>query len=224
MVNKISHNPDIKIGIARDVAFSFYYQDNLDILESLGAELVPWSPINNSHLPADVQGLYFGGGFPEMFATQLSQNIQSRHAVFQAIQSGIPTYAECGGLMYLCQEIIDFQGKSWPMVGIVPSKTMMDQRLTLGYRRAIARENTPLLAAGEVVFGHEFHRSRLTCEPVSPLFETWRFSPNALPVNQGWYHNGTLHASYIHLHWGSRPEIAQRFLKHCRDFRPQSHD
>ena len=212
---QINQNSRVKIGIARDAAFSFYYQDNLDILESLGAELIPWSPLTNSHFPAGLQGLYFGGGFPEMFAEQLSQNVQCRHAVLQAMRSGIPTYAECGGLMYLCQEIIDFEEKAWPMVGFLPSKTIMDRRLTLGYRRAIARENTPLLAANEFVFGHEFHRSRLTSEPVSGLFETWRLSPDAMPMKEGWSHNGNLHASYIHLHWGNRPEIAQRFLNHC---------
>lgn len=210
-------NP-VKIGIARDAAFSFYYQDNLDILEWLGAELVPWSPVTDRDLPADLQGLYFGGGFPEMFAEQLSQNRPGRAAVFQAIQSGIPAYAECGGLMYLCQKIIDFDGQSWPMVGILPSKTLMDRRLTLGYRRAIARKNTPLLAKNAVVFGHEFHRSRLTDEPASPLFETWRLSSDVGPMNEGWAETGNLHASYVHLHFGSCPEIPQRFLQHCREW------
>jgi cobyrinic acid a,c-diamide synthase len=217
-ITQDSEGNPVKIAIARDAAFSFYYQDNLDILASLGAELVSWSPLTDRDLPADVQGLYFGGGFPEMFAEQLSQNSPGRDAVFQAIQSGIPTYAECGGLMYLCAEIIDFDRQSWPMVGILPSKTLMDRRLTLGYRRAIARKNTPLLVKDAVVFGHEFHRSRLTDEPVSPLFETWRLSSDALPMNEGWANQENIHASYIHLHWGSCPEIPQRFLQHCRNF------
>ncbi len=217
LAQKNHQNSPVKIGIARDAAFSFYYQDNLDILASLGAELIPFSPLENSQLPPGLQGLYFGGGFPEMFAQQLSENVTFRQEIFQAIQAGIPTIAECGGLMYLSAEIIDFEAKSWPMVGILPSSTMMDRYLTLGYRRAIAQKNTPLLAAGEVIFGHEFHRSRLNSEPISPLFKTWRLSQqNTESMSEGWAVNQNLHASYIHLHWGHRPEIAQRFLKSCQ--------
>ena len=219
-INLIHKQPEklpVKIGIARDAAFSFYYQDNLDILASLGAELIPFSPLENSQLPPGLQGLYFGGGFPEMFAQELSENVTFRQAIFQAIQSGMPTIAECGGLMYLSKSITDFQGKSWPMVGILPSSTMMDRHLTLGYRRAIAQKNTPLLAAGEVIFGHEFHRSRLVDEPVAPLFKTWRLSQqDTESSHEGCAVNQNLHASYIHLHWGHRPEIAQRFLKSCQ--------
>ncbi len=219
-INLIHQKPEklpVKIGISRDAAFSFYYQDNLDILASLGAELIPFSPLENSQLPPGLQGLYFGGGFPEMFAQQLSENVTFRQAIFQAIQSGMPTIAECGGLMYLSKSITDFQAKSWPMVGILPSSTMMDRYLTLGYRRAIAQKNTPLLAAGEVIFGHEFHRSRLVSEPVAPLFKTWRLSQqDTESSHEGCAVNQNLHASYIHLHWGHRPEIAQRFLKSCQ--------
>lgn len=217
LIHKKLEKLPVKIGIARDATFSFYYQDNLDILASLGAELIPFSPLENSQLPPGLQGLYFGGGFPEMFAQELSENVTFRQAIFQAIQSGMPTIAECGGLMYLSKSITDFQGKSWPMVGILPSSTMMDRHLTLGYRRAIAQKNTPLLAAGEVIFGHEFHRSRLVDEPVAPLFKTWRLSQqDTESSHEGCAVNQNLHASYIHLHWGHRPEIAQRFLKSCQ--------
>lgn len=209
----------IKIGVARDAAFSFYYQDNLDILAYLGAELIPFSPLENSHLPSGLQGLYFGGGFPEMFGEQLSENITLRQELFQAIQTGMPTIAECGGLMYLSASITDFQAQSWPMVGVLPSSTIMDRYLTLGYRGAIAQKSTPLLAAGEVIFGHEFHRSRLVSEPTSPLFKTWRLSQADREfMFEGWAINQNLHASYIHLHWGHRPEIAQRFLKYCYQY------
>ena len=223
----------IKIAIARDTAFSFYYQDNLDILESLGAELVPWSPLKDSHLPEDIRGLYFGGGFPEVFGEQLSHNSSARDAVRSAIQSGLPVYAECGGLMYLAEQIVDFEGKSWPMVGVLPTTAEMGKRLTLGYRRATALQNSPLLAAGDTVYGHEFHRSQLTCEPASPLFQTWSYRAGAKPVAEGWHQTWSrdglksrrralgqqtiLHASYIHLHWGSRPDLPARFLQHCRD-------
>lgn len=224
-ISQSSYQKSIKIGIARDAAFNFYYQDNLDILAFLGAELIPFSPLENSHLPSGLQGLYFGGGFPEMFGEQLSENITLRQEIFQVIQAGMPTIAECGGLMYLSESIIDFQAQSWPMVGILPSSTIMDRYLTLGYRRAIAQTNTPLLAAGEVIFGHEFHRSRLVSEPISPLFKTWRLSqPDREFMCEGWAINQNLHASYIHLHWGHRPEIAQRFLRSCHQYCHQIKD
>ena len=227
----------IKIAIARDTAFSFYYQDNLDILESLGAELIPWSPLKDSRLPEDIRGLYFGGGFPEVFGEELSDNSSARDAARSAIQLGLPVYAECGGLMYLAEQIADFEGKSWPMVGVLPTIAEMGKRLTLGYRRATALQNSPLLAAGDTVYGHEFHRSQLVCEPASPLFQTWSYRPGAKPVAEGWHQNSysdglksdrlksdglksgeraVLHASYIHLHWGSRPDLPARFLQHCR--------
>ena len=119
-------NSSVKIAVARDQAFNFYYQDNLDLLEQLGAELVFWSPLNDSQLPKDIQGMYFGGGFPEVFAPQLAANISLIQAVKNSISAGIPTIAECGGLMYLCEQIIDFDGNSWPMVGILPTHAQME--------------------------------------------------------------------------------------------------
>ncbi|MFO0053662.1 MAG: cobyrinate a,c-diamide synthase, partial [Dolichospermum sp.] len=119
-----------KIAVARDQAFNFYYQDNLDLLEKLGAELVFWSPLNDDQLPKDIQGIYFGGGFPEVFASQLAANVNLIQEVKNAILGGIPTIAECGGLMYLCEQIIDFDGKTWPMVGILPTLAQMDKKLT----------------------------------------------------------------------------------------------
>ncbi|NES85716.1 MAG: cobyrinate a,c-diamide synthase [Moorea sp. SIO2B7] len=198
-----------KIAIARDRAFSFYYQDNLDILEKLGAELIPWSPINDDNLPEEVQGLYFAGGFPEVFAQQLSENKKAINSVKKAIDMEIPTYAECGGLMYLCEKLIDFENKSWQMVGVLPTIAVMDKRLSLGYRQATTLENSPCLKKEEVVWGHEFHHSHLTNNPRIPLFQTCDY--NGKKRKEGWTMY-QLHASYIHLHWGDYPEIPARFL------------
>ncbi len=208
--------PKIRIAIAWDQAFSFYYTDNLDILRQLGAELVFWSPLNDLALPNGTQGLYFGGGFPEQFAQTLAENRRARDAVRIAIQAGMPTYAECGGLMYLCQELSNFDGRSFPMAGILPTSTVMGPRLTLGYRRAITLQDSPLVSAGVSVWGHEFHRSQLTSEPQSPLFRTQGFNADSLKQGrtEGWQLH-QLHASYIHLHWGDRPEIPQQFLHYC---------
>ncbi|MBW4671030.1 MAG: cobyrinate a,c-diamide synthase [Cyanomargarita calcarea GSE-NOS-MK-12-04C] len=208
----LSHSP-IRIGVARDRAFNFYYQDNLDLLQELGAELVFWSPLEDTKLPFGVQGMYFGGGFPEIFAQQLAENTNTRDAIRTAILEGMPTIAECGGLMYLCEEVVDFEGKSWPMVGVLPTTAVMDKRLTLGYRRAVALSNSLLFDAGTTVCGHEFHRSRLILEPSQPLFKTYRYDSEEFTGHEGWSLLENLHASYVHMHWGATAEIPQRFLE-----------
>jgi cobyrinic acid a,c-diamide synthase len=207
----------IRIGVARDRAFSFYYQDNLDSLQELGAELVFWSPLQDAALPNDVQGLYFGGGFPEVFAQQLAENTRARESVQKAILTGMPTYAECGGLMYLCEQIRDFEGQSWSMVGVLPTTTVMGKRLTVGYRQATALQESPLLKAGARVWGHEFHHSQLTVMPENPLFETRGYDQKGQgkAATEGWRLH-QVHASYIHLHWGGRPEIPAQFLQWCQ--------
>ncbi|MEH2143490.1 cobyrinate a,c-diamide synthase [Nostoc sp.] len=211
------HPPSsIRIAVARDRAFNFYYQDNLDLLQNLGAELVFWSPLEDAGIPKDVQGMYFGGGFPEVFAQQLAENTSVRDAVKTAILKGIPTVAECGGLMYLCEQIIDFEGKSWSMAGVLPTSAVMGGRLTLGYRRAVALQDNLLVKAGTTVYGHEFHRSRLTLTPTQPLFETSRYDCEENMGCEGWGLPANVHASYVHLHWGESGEIPQRFIKQCK--------
>lgn len=207
-------NSSVKIAVARDQAFNFYYQDNLDLLQQLGAELVFWSPLNDTQLPKDIQGMYFGGGFPEVFAPQLSANINVIQAVKNAILAGIPTIGECGGLMYLCEQIIDFDGKSWPMVGILPTQAQMDKRLTLGYRRAVVLENTFLMDINKNIFGHEFHRSHVISNSPQPLFNTYRYDCDEHTGLEGWF-LPNVHASYIHQHWGESREIPLRFLQEC---------
>ncbi len=206
----------IRIAIARDRAFNFYYQDNLDLLQQLGAELVYWSPLQDTELPANIQGMYFGGGFPEIFAPQLAANTNVREAIKTAILAGMPTIAECGGLMYLCQGIVDFEGKSWSMVGILPSISRMEKYLTLGYRRAIALEDSPLVSVGTTIYGHEFHRSSLVSTTDKALLQTYRYNSEETIGNEGWTNHLPIHASYIHLHWGARPEIPRRFISYCR--------
>jgi cobyrinic acid a,c-diamide synthase len=207
-------NSSVKIAVARDQAFNFYYQDNLDLLEELGAELVFWSPLNDAQLPKDIQGMYFGGGFPEVFAQQLSANISLIQAVKKSILAGIPTIAECGGLMYLCEQIIDFDGNSWPMLGILPTHAQMDKKLTLGYRRAVVLENTFLIDSNTNIFGHEFHRSHVITNAQKPLFNTYRYDCDENTGLEGWC-LPNVHASYIHQHWGESREIPQRFLQKC---------
>ncbi len=212
-----SKSSTIKIAIANDRAFNFYYQDNLDILQTLGAQLIPWSPMADESLPQGIHGLYFGGGFPEVFAEDLSHNYQGQDKVKKAIISGMPAYAECGGLMYFCKQIIDFQGKKWQMGGILSTTAIMGQNLTLGYRQATALQNSPLLSAKQTVWGHEFHRSQLTSSSKNPLFSLKSWDKNSFEINEGWQEY-QLHASYIHLHFGGCPSVPRKFLGHCLDF------
>jgi cobyrinic acid a,c-diamide synthase len=210
----------VRIAVAKDAAFNFYYQDNLDLLTRLGAELVDWSPLHDRSLPPDIDGWYFGGGFPELFGPQLAQNQIVRSSLHQSISSGTPTYAECGGLMYLCEGITDFNGQTAPMVGILPTVAVMGKHLTLGYRTARAKFATPLLPHHAIVRGHEFHRSRLAVAPPTPLFEmkpgtNLDLDLTEFPFQEGW-HSDYLHASYLHLHWGEHPEYPLRFLSSCQ--------
>lgn len=206
-----------RIAIAQDPAFSFYYADNLEQLEQLGAELVFWSPLKDARLPENVSGLYLGGGFPEMFAATLAENQAARQAVRSAVLAGMPTYAECGGLMYLANSLIDFEGEAWEMVGVLPTAARMGKQLTLGYRYAVAQQDSPLITTGRSVWGHEFHRSTLATPPSLPLYQMRGYDPKSPVQGEGWqqYH---LHASYLHLHWGTRPEIPARFVIHCDRF------
>lgn len=205
------------IAIAQDDAFNFYYADNLELLTDLGAELLPWSPLNET-LPAHVQGLYFGGGFPEVFAAALSENKDALAAVRTVIQQGIPTYAECGGLMYLCQTIQDFTRKTWPMTGVLPTAAVMGDRLTLGYREAIAQRDTCVVTTHQALWGHEFHRSHLTELPTSPLYRLNGYTQEANNLPEGWSNAHNLHASYVHLHWGSTPQLPVRFIHQCQTY------
>ncbi len=207
----------IRLAVAKDAAFNFYYADNLDLLQDLGAELVEWSPLRDEKLPEDIQGMYFGGGFPEVFGETLAANQSARMAVKTAIESGMPTYAECGGLMYLCDRIVDFNNRSYPMVGIFPTTAVMGKRLTLGYRQLTALKDTLLLDAGDRVWGHEFHRSTLTDTPIKPLFSLQGYESNLIFSDEGWYRY-QVQAAYTHLHFGSKSDLPGRFIHHCNKF------
>jgi cobyrinic acid a,c-diamide synthase len=210
--------PLARIAVARDKAFSFYYQDSLDLLEAWGAELVPFSPLQDTELPQDISGLYIGGGFPELYATELAGNSSIRREIKVAAGRGMPVYAECGGLMYLGRGIRDLEGSEYPMVDAIPVSSQIDSpRLSLGYRTVQALGDGPLLRRGEVVRGHEFHWS---------VLEKDADSPNAYCIlDKGkrleGFHSMNLLASYVHLHLGSSPNMAERFVENCQKFRQE---
>ena len=201
------------IAVAQDRAFSFYYQDSLDLLTAWGAEIVPFSPLDDAALPEGVGGIYLGGGFPELFAGELSANVGMLTSMREAVDRNIPMYAECGGLMYLGRSLSDLDGKQYPMVGAIPVVSSMEgRRLHLGYREVAASGDGPLLTAGQQVRGHEFHWSVLQ-EPPDAVSSAYQV------VNQDGrpegFRSGSVWASYIHVHLGSRPGLAKRFVDTC---------
>ena len=222
-------NKPLKIAVASDRAFNFYYQDNFDILRYLGAELIFWSPLADCSIPKDVTGFYFGGGFPEMFAEELAANTRVKKQLKQLIAQNIPVYAECGGLMYLCDRLIDLQERTWEMVGVIPTTATMTSRLTLGYRQVFPLNNSafslPISAplhpcTPPPIWGHEFHRSKLTAISPQPLWQIKGCSPRSQKVLEGWRINN-VSASYIHLHFGNSQNLLKNWLNCCRDFKNQ---
>lgn len=205
----IPHNKlKFKVAIAYDKAFNFYYQDNFDILENLGIELVFFSPLNDDKIPEDIQGIYLGGGFPEVFADELAQNYSMKNSLKQAINKGIFTYAECGGMMYLSEKIIDFNGKSWEMIGVLPNTAIMDKKLTLGYREAKFLTKYDILKNNFIVRGHEFHRAKNSSTPMFPLLEIKDYYTQQIISYQGWKIKN-IYASYLHIHFANYVDLIQ---------------
>ena len=194
------------IGVARDSAFNFYYADNLELLECLGAQVEYFSPLRSGFRDcSEFDGVYLGGGFPEVFAAELSEQFQTS----ATSPERPPTiYAECGGLMVLGQYLIDRYGHSHTMSGLLPYSTTMTRKLTLGYRTAQVMKSTPAVTAGERLRGHEFHHSACTPTPTAGIYR-WGDS------QEGWSRD-RIHASYLHLHWGAQPQIAARWLQSCQ--------
>jgi cobyrinic acid a,c-diamide synthase len=215
----VTAGQSVRIGLARDAAFHFYYEDGLDLLRRLGAELVPFSPLCDESLPPDLDALYLGGGFPEVYRQALAEHALLRRAVRAALDAGTPVYAECGGLMYLSEAIVDAGGAEWPMVGAIPVKARMQPRLnSLGYVTAEAQAETLLAAPGEVLRGHEFHWSQVDEHPAgwAPAYRTT--SRRGGTRLEGFYGPNLL-ASYVHVHFSANPRAAARFVEAARGYR-----
>ncbi len=201
----------VRIGVARDEAFCFYYQDNLDMLQQAGAELVMFSPVHDSGFPPDLDGLYFCGGYPELHGEKLAANQAMRQQVLAFSRSKRPVYGECGGFMYLTRAIIDADGKEHPMVGVYPTVARMDRRLRrLGYRQAVMQMDTILGTEGSRCHGHEFHYSAI--EPMDETVQRGYVLDDGRV--EGYVIDNTL-AGYVHLHWGQTPQAATHFVEAC---------
>lgn len=189
-------------------AFTFRYAETTELLQAAGCEIVEVDPLIDSALPSGVAGLYLGGGFPEVYAGELSENEALRNAVAAAISAGVPTVAECAGQLYLAQHL-----DGHPMVGALPCSARMTPRLKLGYRTAAAPEPTLLAAspASENFVGHEFHRTEtVPASTDTPAWE-WDGASEGFSLDPAGTGSPTLHSSYLHLHWAGTPTAAQRF-------------
>ncbi len=204
------------IAVADDAAFSFAYPEMAELLRAAGAQIVLFSPLADPALPDGTSGIILSGGFPELYAPQLSANTALHAATRAAHATGIPIYAECGGLMYLTEALEDAAGDRWPMVGLLPGRSIMTTRVLLGYRTVRAMQDGPLLPAGATVRGHEFHYSRWEGRPgeLSAAYEIQ--TPGIGPSYLEGVQVGSMLASYVHLHWAARPEMAEHFVAACR--------
>ncbi len=211
--------PDVRIGVARDPAFTFYYEDNLDLLRQQGAEIVPFSPLHDARLPDHLDALYLGGGYPELHAAQLSANRSMLQSLrdFAALQR--PVYAECGGMIYLSKQVTKADGTMYPMAGVLPFPVEMTSNLSkFGYVSVELTRDCLLGLRGSVLRGHSFHYSRITAEPCLPTSYRVKYSLSALEEDEG-FSTGNVLASYVHLHFRAAPEIAKHFVDCARSAR-----
>ncbi|WP_179023469.1 cobyrinate a,c-diamide synthase [Streptomyces sp. IMTB 2501] len=195
------------VAVAGGQAFTFSYAEHTELLAAAGAEVVAFDPLHDEQLPEGTAGLVIGGGFPEVYAGELSANEPLRKAIAGVALSGAPVAAECAGLLYLCREL---DGR--PMCGVLDATARMTERLTLGYRDAVALGDSALAVAGTRMRGHEFHRT--VVEPGAGAAPAWGVRTPARRV-EGFVQQG-VHASYLHTHWASEPGVARRFVERCR--------
>ncbi|MFZ5652422.1 MAG: cobyrinate a,c-diamide synthase [Bacillota bacterium] len=213
--------PRVRVGVVMDAAFNFYYRDGLDLLEHLGADIVTCSSLEGG-LPPDIDGLYIGGGFPEMFAGEISRNREFIKGVRERHGRGMPVYAECGGMMFLSQSVTDFNGSRFEMAGIIPGETvMLKKRAALGYATAVPLRDNILSPAGGEIKGHEFHYSVLN--GIDPSRHAYMLKKEGEDrVRQDGYASGNLLASYLHIHFAGCPREAAGFLRACERYKEES--
>lgn len=212
----------VKVAVAKDSAFNFYYPENLEIMEAKGIKIVYFSPLADEEVPDDVDGIYIGGGFPEEFAQDLACNLKAKQSVKQAIEGGLPTLAECGGFMYLTDFIETTDKKKFEMAGVIPGSVHMQTKLAaLGYRE-ITGQNANFILEDRSARGHEFHYSTFQAleEDVPYAYETIGMRG----VNKEGYLLHNLAAGYTHFHFASCPEMVENWIKKCLENRGNTYD
>jgi cobyrinic acid a,c-diamide synthase len=210
---KVSKNR-VRVAYAKDAAFHFYYRENLGLLEAAGAELIPFSPLEDSKLPQGIQGLLLGGGFPERFGEGLEKNEFIRREIGAKVLEGLPVWAECGGLMYLCSSLTDIQGQRHLMAGAFAAEVLMTKKLqNFGYAQAQASKETILLPKGKVLRGHEFHHSEIFWREKPKT--AWKISQPEKELRDEAFLLPAGLATYFHAHLASFPQAAAQFMQRC---------
>ncbi|HBQ64239.1 MAG TPA: cobyrinate a,c-diamide synthase [Clostridiales bacterium] len=206
-----------RIAVAKDEAFNFYYQDNLDLLQMLGAELLEFSPLRDRALPEEATGVYLGGGYPEVFARELSENTPMLADLKGKLNRGLPAYGECGGFMYLCRSIRDHGGNTFSMAGLFPYSCVMTEKLQrFGYVHLNFMKSCILGQPGSSVRGHEFHYSTVDAAPEEGRMEVVKYRQTGDgPRWRDGYRQVETWAGYPHIHFWSNPETARNFVKNC---------
>jgi cobyrinic acid a,c-diamide synthase len=215
---KPADGPKVRLAVAYDDAFNFYYPENLELLEEHGAQVVPFSPLEDAHLPQDAAGVYLGGGFPEVFVEPLARNRSMTESILRAYRGGTPVYAECGGLMYLGRSLRT-AGVAHQMAGVIPVDVEMDGEIRrFGYRQLLTLEESILSPRGQFYRGHEFHWSRITSHngDLKPAYQMLNAEGEVIGY-EGFVAPNLL-ASYVHLHFGQNPLLVDKFVQHCREF------
>jgi cobyrinic acid a,c-diamide synthase len=203
----------IKLAIAKDKAFSFYYQENLELLKAYGAECLYFSPLKGEPIPEEADGLYIGGGFPEQFAKELSEQGAVNQSIKKRIEQGLPTLAECGGFMYLTESIETIEGKQYPMVGVIPGKIKMGDKLAaIGYREITGLPGNFLLKQKLTARGHEYHYS--SYYPSNAKSNAYH-TKGIFGEGEEGYLTKNLIAGYTHIHFASCPELVENFIEKC---------
>jgi cobyrinic acid a,c-diamide synthase len=212
---EITEKYPCNIAVARDRAFCFYYEDSLQLLEEMGAHLTYFSPLEDDELPENISGLILGGGYPELYAKQLSENKTMLAGIKKAIEKGMPTYAECGGFMYLQQAITDSASEKYPMVGALEGNSVLQKQLSrFGYITLAAKGDNLLCLKGGQIAAHEFHYSDSDNNGSS-------FDAQLPGGGTGWeciFASDTLVAGYPHVHFYGNPGFAEKFVQKCSEF------
>ena len=221
-INQPAHCPptDLRIGIARDEAFSFYYEDNFDLLRQAGAELVPFSPLHDAQLPAQLDAIYLGGGYPELHAEALEANTTMQESIRNFAHAGLPIYAECGGMMYLGAQLRT-QDRTYKFAGLLPLEIEMSPRLVkFGYVECTQQCDTILGPAGQKAIGHSFHYSRIHATGEAQTAYQLNYIRSGRSEEEGFTKHNIL-ASYVHLHFRSNRALASNFAASARRLKAQ---
>jgi cobyrinic acid a,c-diamide synthase len=210
----------VKLYTACDEAFSFWYEDNHDLLKALGAEIVFFSPLHDRELPNDADGLLLWGGYPELYAGELEANTSMKHSLKSALETGLPVYAECGGFMYLQKSLTDLRGRTHKMLGVLPGNVKMTEKLqNFGYYEIEALKDNLLCTSGGRINAHFFHHSSSDCE--GDCFK-------AVKQNGKSFHcivsEENIFAGYQHMHFWGNPGFAKRFINACMEYRNKRSD